>query len=334
MKVGLIGTGMVAATHVAAIRDAGLELATVLARDPAKTRAFAETHGARAVESVAALAEGVDFVILLTPPNARQDHVAELARAGVPILAEKPLERDLARATALVDLCEAANVPFGVTLQHRMRPAAKALAKEMAGLGQIASVDLRVPWWRDPSYYDEPGRGTYERDGGGVLLTQAIHSIDLMLHLCGPVAAVQAMVATTPLHDLEAEDFAAAALRFRGGATGALMASVTHRPGGTEVLTVNGTDGSAVLVGGELTVTGADGERRSFGEPAAGTGGGADPMAFQHDWHQAVIEDFAAALREGRAPAIPARDTLPAIALIDAIQASARSGQREEIENV
>ena len=334
MKVGLIGTGMVAATHVAAIRDAGLDLVAVTARDPAKTQAFAARHGTRAVDSVAALAGEVDFAILLTPPDARAEPVATLAQAGVPMLAEKPLERDLARATALVDLCEAANVPFGVTLQHRMRPAALALEGEMAALGRIASVDLRVPWWRDPSYYDEPGRGTFARDGGGVLLTQAIHAIDLMLHLCGPVAAVQAMVATTPLHDLEAEDFAAAALRFRDGATGALMASVTHRPGGTEMLTINGTEASAVLAGGELTITEAGGETRHFGEPAAGTGGGADPMAFQHDWHQAVIEDFAAALRKGRAPAIPARDTLPAIGLIDAIQASARSGRTEEIANV
>ncbi len=333
MRVGLIGLGMVAQTHVAALRAAGLTLSCVMGRNAAKTRAFAGHVGAEAVFDVNAIAEQSDFVILVTPPDARAAYVTALAERGIPILSEKPLERDLPRAKALVELCETAGMPLGVTLQHRMRPAAIELLGRLRALGAVASVDLRVPWWREQSYYDAPGRGTFARDGGGVLITQAVHAMDLMLQCCGPVEAVQAMVATTPLHQLEAEDFAAAALRFRSGAVGALMASVTHRPGGTESLAINATGGSARLEGNVLTLHWADGRTETFGEGGA-TGGGADPMAFNHGWHQAVITDFADALREGRAPVITGRSALPAQALVDAIQRSACDGCRVGVENV
>ncbi|KIT15233.1 Gfo/Idh/MocA family protein [Jannaschia aquimarina] len=320
MKVGLIGTGMVAGTHAAALNAAGLEIGPVLARTSAQ--AFVAEHGGEVATGIAEMA-ACDFVLLLTPPDARADYVDALAAMGRPVLAEKPLERDHAAALALVERMGA--LPFGVTLQQRMRPAASRLRGWLSRIGTLASVELRVPWWRDQSYYDAPGRGTYARDGGGVLITQAIHAIDLMLWLAGPVAEVRAMTATTALHRMEAEDFAAAALRFASGAVGSLTASVTHFPGGTEMLVLNGTAGSAVLEGDLLTLSLHDGTKETFGE-GGGTGGGADPMAFSHAWHQAVIEDFAAALRQGRAPAIPASAALPAHALIDAIRISARDG--------
>ncbi|MEM9797427.1 MAG: Gfo/Idh/MocA family oxidoreductase [Pseudomonadota bacterium] len=333
MKVGLIGTGMVAATHVAAIRGAGLQLAAVLGRDPARTARFAAEHGVDAVDDVSSVAQASDFVVLATPPDAREEIVRSLVAAGRPILSEKPLERDLGRAARLVQMCDAAGLPFGAVLQHRMRPATLALRERLSRIGRIASVELRVPWWRPESYYDVPGRGTYGRDGGGVLITQAIHALDLMLQFCGPVAEVRALTATTPLHRIEAEDFAAAALRFRSGAVGSVMASVTHRPGAAEMLVLNGTDGSAWLEGNQLVITDGDGASETIGTASA-TGAGADPMDFGHAWHQAVITDFAMALRAGHAPVITARSALPVQALIDAIQAAGRSGRAEEVPDV
>lgn len=329
----LIGLGMVAGMHARAIAEAeGVTLYGVMARDAGKARDFAADHGAaRVFSSLDQITADplVNFVILATPPDARAEYVQALSAAHLPILTEKPLERTHANALALVEACEATATPFGALLQHRMRPAAQALrTRVQAGdLGRIGSVEMRVPWWRDQSYYDAPGRGSYARDGGGVLITQAIHTIDLMLQLCGPVAAVQGLIATTPLHDLEAEDFAAATLVFRSGAVGSLTASTTHFPGGSEEITLNGTKGSATLSAASLTYRFHDGRTEEDGK-AAGSGGGADPMAFTHAWHQAVIQDFADALRQGRAPAIPARSALPAQRLIDAIARSARTGQR------
>lgn len=337
LNAALIGVGMVADMHAAAIAatKGAVRLAGVLGRDPERALSFAETHSVpRTYPDLAGLiADRPDFAILITPPNARADICAGLATAGIPVLAEKPLERDLPRARALVEVFEAAGLPFGVTLQHRMRPAAQALKSRLNDgvLGEIATVECRVPWWRDQSYYEKPGRGTYAQDGGGVLITQAIHTIDLMLQLAGPVAEVQAIAARSALHDLEAEDFAAAALRFESGAAGSLMASVTHFPGGSEEITLNGTRGSATLSANALTIRPHEGGEEVIGA-AGGSGGGADPMAFSHDWHRAVIADFANALIQGRPPAIPARSALPAQALIDAIQTSARSGIRQIVE--
>lgn len=333
----LIGLGMVADMHAAAIAATGgaVRLAAVYARDPDRARAFAARHGGPKV--MASLDEitadrTLDFAILATPPDARAPYIPELARHGVPVLTEKPLARTLDEAHALVETCEAAQVPLGVLLQHRMRPAALALQERLkrGELGRIATVELRVPWWREQSYYDTPGRGTLARDGGGVLITQAIHSLDLMLQFCGPVAEVQAMTATSSLHRMEAEDFAAAALRFRSGAVGSVMASVTHYPGGAEEIMVNATGGSAHLTANRLAIHRHGHPPEEIGALSA-TGGGADPMAFSHDWHRAVITDFAEAVRDGRQPAITGRSALPVQALIAAIESSARTGQRQEV---
>lgn len=332
-NIVLIGLGMVADMHARAIAASGLDIRLhgVLARRLGAAQNFADSQGGavRVYDDLEQITRDKDvgFALLATPPDARADYVTALAGAGIPILMEKPLERDHARARALVEICEAAPVPLGVVLQHRMRPAARRLAALLAEgtLGRITTVDVRVPWWRDQGYYDAPGRGTYARDGGGVLITQAIHTIDLMLHLCGPVSKVSALTATSDLHRMEAEDFAAATLRFDNGAVGVLVASTTHYPGGAESITLNATRASACLTGDSLVVQYHDGRCARFGADAA-TGGGADPMAFDHAWHQAVIEDFATALHDARPPAITGRSALPAQALIDAIAAASRSG--------
>ncbi len=337
VRAVLIGLGMVARMHAAAIAasETGLSLFGVMARDPARARTFADSAGNPKVFSgIGEIAADpkVDFVILATPPDARKALLQTLVAAEIPVLAEKPLERTFRAAEELVEMCEAAKVPFGAVLQHRMRPAALSLARRLSEgvLGDIASVEIRVPWWRDQAYYDAPGRGTYARDGGGVLITQAIHTIDLALQLCGPVTAVQGLIANTPAHTLEAEDFAAATLQFRSGAVGSLTASTTHFPGGSEEIVLNGTRDSAVLSAASLTYHFRDGRIETEGS-AGDSGGGADPMAFTHDWHQSVIEDFAEAVAKGRPPAITARSALPAQRLIDAIARSARTGTRIEL---
>jgi predicted dehydrogenase len=195
------------------------------------------------------------------------------------------------------------------------------------GLGTLAAVQLIVPWWRPQSYYDVPGRGTLTRDGGGVLLTQAIHTLDLMLSLTGPVAEVAAIAGTSAMHRMETEDFVGAGLRFANGALGGLIATTAAVPGGPERLVLTGTHGTATLESGTVTIDWLDGRRESHGEPNA-TGGGADPMAFPHDWHRAVIADFLDALDQGRAPRISGREALAVHRLVDALLLSAAEGRR------
>ena len=330
--IGIVGLGMVADVHARALADlAGqAEVRGVFARDPARRAAFAARHGLPEAASIGAMLAdpALDAILLLTPPDARRDIVATAAAAGKHVLAEKPLERDTAAATAIVETCETAGVTLGVVFQHRMRAASRALAT-LAGsgaLGRLAVARLAVPWWRPQSYYDAPGRGTWARDGGGVMITQAIHSMDLMLSVTGPVAEVAAIAGTSRMHRMEAEDFVGAGLRFAGGALGSLVASTAAFPGGTEGMELTFEGGAARLEGGTLTVTRLDGSREETGE-ASGTGGGADPMAFPHDWHRDVIADFIDAVRDDRPPAAGGRAALAVHRLIDALALSAREGR-------
>ncbi|WP_233491774.1 Gfo/Idh/MocA family protein [Nioella nitratireducens] len=331
----LVGTGMVARTHLAALRAAApkVRLKGVAARRPESAAAFADAaQGAplQVYPDIAAIAADpeVDAVVIATPPDARAALVRPLAEAGKHILLEKPVGRISAEAEEVVRICEDAGVRLGIFFQHRMRAASlKAAGLVTSGtLGALGLVEITVPWWREQAYYDEPGRGTYARDGGGVLISQAIHTIDLALSLAGPVSQVQAMAATTRFHQMESEDFATAGLRFTNGAVGSLVASTASFPGGAETITLHFDKASLHLGSGVLTLRWRDGREETFGATAT-TGGGADPMAFTHDWHQAIIEDFAAALNEGRAPVASGRDALAAHHLIDAIAASAKEGR-------
>lgn len=335
-KAVLIGLGMVAGTHGAAIAatEGRVQLHGVLSTTPDKARAFADKHAAdhgldapkvySGIAQVAADPE-VDFVILCTPPNARRDIVRALADAGKPILMEKPVERDVAASIEIVETCEAAGIPLGIVFQHRMREASRQAADLIASgrLGALAVAEITVPWWRPQSYYDEPGRGSYARDGGGVLISQAIHTLDLALSLTGPVAKVQAMARRSALHEMESEDFVTAGLDFVSGAIGSLVASTASYPGAPESIHLHCRDGSMLLASGQLVVDWQDGRCEVIGD-AGGTGGGADPMAFTHEWHQGIIEDFAAALDEGRPPVVTGRAALGVHRLIEALTQSSR----------
>lgn len=343
LGLAMIGTGMVAGTHLLAIRDAAppVRLTGVMTRNAGRAAAFAtraaEVLGAAVpvypdIDAIVSDPE-VEAVLILTPPDARAALIAPLAEAGRAILLEKPVGRTLSEVEEVVRICDAAGVPLGIVFQHRLRKASIAAADLVAGgtLGAPGLVEISVPWWRDQSYYDEPGRGTYARDGGGVLISQAIHTIDLALSLAGPVSEVTAMTATTPFHRMEAEDAAMVGLRFASGAVGWLTASTASYPGGSESIVLHHAEASLRLAEGELTVTWRDGRTERVGE-AGGTGGGADPMAFTHAWHQSVLEDFAAAVRAGRPPAIPGHSALAAHRLIDAITRSADQGEKILIE--
>ncbi|WP_375229708.1 Gfo/Idh/MocA family protein [Roseobacter sp. S98] len=341
MKAILIGLGMVADTHLLAVRDAqpAVTLSGAMGRDGDRTRAFAAKASEALGYTVPPLADTgdpafteADFVILTTPPDARLALVRALAAAGKPILMEKPVERTLANARKIVELCEQSNIPLGIVLQHRARAASLQLRESLnkGALGDVATVDIRVPWWRDQVYYDVPGRGTYARDGGGVMINQAIHTLDLALWLLGPVRSLQAQMHKTPLHQLEAEDWASALLTFESGAVGSLAATTAAWPGTSESITIQGTKARAHLEAGVLVIDSLDGQTTHYGETSA-TGGGADPMAFTHAWHQSVLEDFATTLRTGGEPLATGRSALPAQAVIATMEEAARTGRITEV---
>ncbi|NKB53148.1 MAG: gfo/Idh/MocA family oxidoreductase [Rhizobiaceae bacterium] len=336
IKLAVIGLGMASKPHLAALKqlEPNIEIVGLYARSPERRQEAATDWGWPIFESLDDIANSnADGAILITPPNARAELVATLAKAGKAILMEKPVERDLNRATKIVETCETAGVPLGIVLQHRFRAGAEALAKviQSGKAGRIHMVRVTLPWWRDQAYYDQPGRGTYASDGGGVLITQAIHVLDLMLSLTGPVTEVAAFSGTTELHQMEAEDFATAGLRFANGAVGSIVATTSAFPGDAESLILDCDHAALHLTAGELMIHWRDGRTETVGE-ITGTGGGGDPMDFPCDWHRDLIADFADALRTGTSPRITGREALRVHRLIDAIERSVGDGTLTKIE--
>lgn len=323
---------MVAGTHGRALAELTdiVDVVGVFSRSQTRRDQFGETFGFPVASSLEALIadDRVDVILGLTPPNARRDIARLCVAAGKHALLEKPLERTSEAATEIVELFERAGLKLGVVLQYRFRESAQRL-KQIVGsqtYGTLVSAHASVPWWRPQTYYDAAGRGTYERDGGGVMITQALHLLDLLLWLCGDVSRVQAMFRQTASHRMESEDFVVAGLDFASGAMGSVVATTADYPGFPETITLNFERGAARLEGGNLTIWPHDRPAEHWGDNT-GTGGGADPMAFPHGWHRSVIADFVAAVRDDRTPMTSGRDSLRVLRLIEAMRRSSDEGR-------
>ena len=325
IRIGIIGLGNAVEPHAKSLLDLKdrVEVVAAASRSEERIKAFA----ARFPFPVTTDIEGVlgesdvDAVWILTPPNSHLELVREAARGRKHVLLEKPLDISLDRAEAIVAGMRGAGLTLGVTLQHRFRPASlrlKALLDEGA-LGRIGAASCAVPWWRPQAYYDQPGRCTLARDGGGVLITQAIHTLDLFRSLVGDMTVTAATAATTPVHRMETEDFAAALVRLENGAPGVIQATTAAFPGGEERIEIMGTLGTAWLAGGTLRVAFIDGREEIVVRHEGATGGGANVMDFPHDWHRALIGDFLDAIKEGRDPEVSGAEALKSQQLIAAI---------------
>lgn len=338
-RIALIGLGMAVTPHAKGLldlqRDGKAEVVAAFAPSATRREAFAATFPFPAADDLDGIFADRDITAigLLTPPNTHLDLVRRAAAAGKHILLEKPLEIATERALDLVRIVEAAGVTAAVMLQHRFRPAGERLRAILAAgdLGSIVSCSASIRLWRPQSYYDEPGRGTKARDGGGVLLTQGIHTLDLMLSLAGPVAEVTGYAATSPVHRMETEDMVVAGVRFASGAFGVIDATTAAFPGAAERIDIAGTKGSASLAGTSLVVHRMDGTRVEMGADGSAGGTGADPMAFPHDYHRAVWADFIEAVTTGRKPRVTPREALRVHRLIDALLMAGATGKRTAV---
>jgi len=330
--VGIIGLGMAIKPHMLALRDLASRVEVIggFSPSPARRADFTRTWGCTAVESLDALLDDsrISIVLVATPPRTHGEIAMRAARAGKHVLVEKPLDVDHPSALRAVEAVHAQQRTFGVVFQHRFRAASMALREQLSegALGDLVSISASIRWWRSFEYFAEPGRGMLARDAGGVLLTQAIHTLDLLLDLVGPVRRVYAQARTSPLRKIDTEDIACATVEYANGAIGVVDATTTAYPGYPERIDIAGTLGSARLEVERLTLQRHDGAPVEIDGGASG-GGGADPMAFSHEAHQRLWADFVDAIAERREPSSSARSALRVHALIDAMLASSRSGQ-------
>jgi predicted dehydrogenase len=320
-RVGIVGLGMAVTPHAKSLIDLKVEVAYAYSPSAARRTQFAARFPFSQCDHIETILEdrSVNAVLILTPPNTHLELVEKFAAAGKHILLEKPLEISTDRAEKLVKAC--AKVKLGIVLQHRFRPGAEKLRELLPQLGELVSASAAIPNWRPQSYYDQPGRGTKARDGGGVLLTQGIHTLDLFLSFAGDFSKVSSFVRTTPVHRMETEDLVAAAVEFKNGAIGTVHATTAAYPGFPERIELIGTRGTALLEGPSLRVELADG--RKFQVQAEGGGTGADPMAFPHDWHRSLLQDFFLSIEQNRQPRVSGEEALKVHRFIDRILRSA-----------
>ncbi len=327
--VAIVGLGPASQPHARCLQALGdrVEVVWAASRSPERTAAFAATFGVPVTTDIgAAIADpAVEAVIVLTPPAAHLEVAERCFAAGKHVLVEKPLELTVARGRALVEAGRRSGRRLGIVLQHRFRPASLRLREVLrgGGLGAVEAASMAVPWWRPQAYYDEPGRGTMARDGGGVLLTQAIHTLDLFRSLVGVSDVVAASRATTGLHRMETEDYVSALVRLGNGAPGTVMATTAFPPGRPERIEIMGRHGAALLVGGRLEIDWVSGEREIV-EAEGATGAGANIMDFPIDAHLALIGDFLDACRDDRDPAVSGEEALASQMLVDRILQASR----------
>jgi UDP-N-acetyl-2-amino-2-deoxyglucuronate dehydrogenase len=348
IQFGITGPGMIADFHaqaLAAIPDA--ELVAVHGRNPDKVAAFAGRHGCKGYTDYDEFLRHapLDVICICTPSGYHLEPGAAAARAGKHVVCEKPLEVTLDRADALIAACDAAGVTLTGIFPRRFNPATHLLkeAIDQGRFGRIIMADAYVKWWRTQDYYDSGAwRGTWALDGGGALMNQSIHTIDLLLHLAGNVTSVRGETRLMAHERIEVEDAATAMLTYENGALGIIQASTAcwSEAGHPAEIQICGEAGSVFMTDDKFRVwefrdarPEDDEIRRRFGLDAnAGGAGAADPKAIDFSWHQRNLEDAIKAIRAGTKPAVDGHEARRAIALIRAIyESAAEGGERVEV---
>jgi predicted dehydrogenase len=322
--VSVIGLGNALQPHARSLVDLADRVRVVwaAASSTARLRDVADRYGFPTTTDVArAITDpAVDAVLVLTPANAHLEIAQAAFAAGKHVLCEKPLEVTLERGEQLIAAGHRADRRLAICLQMRFRPGSRRLHELLHNddLGEVQAATMMAPWWRPQSYYDEPGRGVKARDGGGVLITQAIHALDLFRWLLGIERVEAAQVRTTAVHRMETEDYASALVRLGNGAPGSIITTTAAYPGSPEWIHIIGSKGTARIEGGSLRVATIDGREEVLTDNS-GSGGGASVMAFSHDAHREVLTDFLDVIEHRRDPAISGEEALATQRIIEAI---------------
>lgn len=331
LHFGLIGVGNIARSHVAAIKATpDAELVAVATRNPERGRQFVAEHGGSWYADYHDLLaqENVDVVALCTPHDLHAPMTIDAAAAHKHVLCEKPMARNVLECDAMIAACERAGVTLGIIFQSRFEPLSRKLKALLddGKLGRLLWVSASTIWHRTDAYYlSAPWRGTLAHEGGGVLINQAIHAIDLLLWLSGMPARITAQTRTLN-HAIEVEDGGVAILEYADNRLGLIQATTAAYPGYPEQLQFHGTRGSAIFHKGEarlewhLLDPAEDGE-----EQAEASSGAARPMDISDAGHIAQFQDFAAAIREQRPPLVDGREGRKSIEVVEAIYRSARA---------
>ena len=337
---GIVGCGMISGFHARAIADVrGATLAACFDTREDAAQRFASEHHCRAYTNLGEMLADpkVSIVTIATPSGAHMEPAVAAANAGKHVIVEKPLEITLKKCDRIIEACEKNGVQLGAIFPSRFHDSSQKLKKAIDGgrFGRLTVADAYVKWFRSQAYYDSGAwRGTWALDGGGALMNQAIHSVDLLTWLMGPVAEIQANTATLAHERIEVEDVAVATLRFENGALGVLEATTAAFPGYLKRIEIHGSEGSAVLEEEDLKAWDFAKPRKEDQaileemQKHKSTGGGAsDPSAIGHHGHAIQFRDFVDAVKKNRPPAIDGPEGRRSVEIILGVYKAAETGK-------
>lgn len=331
MRVGIIGTGAISHKHAQAYRSIGYELTVCTDINPDSGRAFADRHGCEFVPTYDEVCRHprVDYVDVCTFPDFRLQPLRICAESGKHIQVQKPIATKVETAREMIRIAEQAGIQLGVVSQHRFDDSTQFLRRALdAGrLGKILQADAYVKWYRSAAYYSRPIKGSWTTEGGGALINQAIHQVDILLWLIGPVAQVFGYWQLGAMHKIESEDVVCGLMKYGSGSTGVIQAATAFWPGYTERVEIHGTNGTAVISGDKLTTWDVENDS---GEPAPidrhVASGASDPMAISLAPFERQFLDFGEAIKTGRRPLSAGEDGYRALELVESIYQSCRQG--------
>jgi UDP-N-acetyl-2-amino-2-deoxyglucuronate dehydrogenase len=339
IHIGLIGGGNITETHARAARAIpGVEISAIHGTNFEKIAHLCHEHGGTPYQDFAAFLKHrpMDLVIVGSPSGLHAEQGIAAAHQGLHVLTEKPIEITTARADALIAAAKQYDVRLGVIFQDRTKPHIRRLKNwlDQDLLGKVLFVDACVKWYRPPDYYaNSRWRGTQTLDGGGALINQGVHTVDLLLWLLGDVVRVQARTATL-FHKIEAEDTAVAILEFSSGALGVFHATTAAYPGYPRRVEISGTQGTVILehdriIAANLRNAPATAGLAALNQSTKDENQSASSAAVSDfRGHQAVIEDFLAAIRQNRVSACDGLEGRRSIALIETIYRAAKTPDR------
>jgi predicted dehydrogenase len=333
LRVGIIGTGAISNLHALAYRRIGYEIVCCTDIFEPAGRAFAEKNGCEFVSTFEEVCRHpkVDYVDLCTFPDFRLQPLEICAESKKHIQVQKPISTNLATAAKMIETARQGGITLGVVSQHRFDDSSRFLIKALGDgrLGKILQADAYVKWYRTAAYYSRPIKGSWEVEGGGALINQAVHQVDVLLWLIGPVTEVFGLWQLGSLHKIQSEDVVTATFRYANGAQGVIQASTAFWPGYSERIEIHGTKGTAILTGDKLTAWDVQDDT---GEPApVDTGvasGASDPMAIPTLPLERQFLDFGNAIQSGRQPLVTGEEGYGALEFVQAVYRSCREGQK------
>lgn len=334
LNFAIVGCGVIGPMHALAISELpAARLVAVCDVVEAKARALGERYGAEAYTDYAAMLRrsDIDVVAVTAPSGLHADLGIAAAKAGKHVIVEKPMDVSLAKADALAAACREAGVKLCVMSQHRFDPAVEAVRQAVSDnqLGTLNFGAAHTKWWRPQEYYDNDAwRGTWALDGGGALINQSIHYVDLLQYILGPVAEVSAYAANRAHVGIEVEDVVVAAVKFKSGALGLIEGNTAAYPGLVTRLDIYGTDGLVVIENDLIKEwhlrSGAAGPMAAeAGNVIAGT----SSANIWHIPHRRQIQDMLDAIRDDRPPRVDGAEGRKPLEIVLAVYESARTGK-------